>query len=459
MTRSPDLFSDPTPLLREVQETERGYREVKQQLPEIERQFLEAKRRYRLFREIVLLRRELFIRSFRRLEELARVRRLRCQTQDSGPIQQNDPAADAQRSRLAQNLKESFLKLQKTRELIRDGENLLRRQQRALKSRRQHAAAQVQPDQEMRDNALRLQKLKELYRIQQELLLRHERALCVHDAAAAVQQVPNRDCDNCDASALPKQPGEPRGERRSARTRGEGAAACGRAPEETGEPRGERRSARTRGEGAAACGRAREENAEPRGERRPARTRGEGAAACGRAREENAEPQLKPILMEQPLEAKPATPALPENEPNTGSRRKPHTNTACRNSVWKKAAWLRSAAGQSARHNKARPSQQNFQRTLQQGNQFRRHRCVGFSAAQDLIARGPPWSAIGKVRERALEKGQLGGERGQPGSLSEIGFLERRINVQPPHPMKAMSAVTRDVGDPQSPLRSLRPLR
>src|SRR5215831_14591865 len=111
MTRSPDLFSDPTPLLREVQETERGYREVKQQLPEIERQFLEAKRRYRLFREIVLLRRELFIRRFKRLEDLARVRTVLRQ-QEGGQVQQNDPEADAERSRLAQNLKESFLKLE-----------------------------------------------------------------------------------------------------------------------------------------------------------------------------------------------------------------------------------------------------------------------------------------------------------------------------------------------------------
>jgi len=284
MTRDDGAVGDPIPLLREVRETERRYQEVKQQLPEIKRQFLEAKRRYRLFQEIVLLRRELFIRSFRRLEELARVRRLR-QEQDSRPIQQSDPEADAERSRLAQNLKESFLKLQKIRELIRDGENLLHRQQRALKSRRQAAAAQVRPDPEMRDNALRLQKLKELYRVEQELLRRQERALCEHDVAAAVQQVQNRDCDNRNAS-----------------------------------------------------------------------------------------------------EAEPAS--------------------ACRNSVWKKTASMRNAR-QPARHNQARRPQQNFERPLQQGDQFRRHRCVGFSAPQDLIARGPPCSAIEKSAILRLEKGNI----------------------------------------------------
>src|SRR5262245_50235474 len=109
ITGSPDLDLDPTPLLRGVHEASRRYLEVKHQLPEIKRQFLEAKRRYRLFQEIVLVRRELFIRSSERLEELARVRRLLRQRQEPGPIQQNAPEADAARSRLAQQLKENLL--------------------------------------------------------------------------------------------------------------------------------------------------------------------------------------------------------------------------------------------------------------------------------------------------------------------------------------------------------------
>jgi hypothetical protein len=189
-----DLDLDPLPLLRETNEASRLYLEVKQQLPEFERQFLEAKRRYRLFQEIVLLRRELFIRSSQRLEELARVRRLLRQ-QQGVPIQHNDTEADAARSRLAQQrltkekaLKESFLQLQKLRELIRLGENLLYRQQRALKRRRQAAAAQILPDAEMRDNAFRLQQLKRLYALRQELLRRQERALRQHDPAGATIQ-------------------------------------------------------------------------------------------------------------------------------------------------------------------------------------------------------------------------------------------------------------------------------
>ena len=202
MTRSPDLFSDPLPLLREVDETMRLYFEVKERLPEFTRQFLEAKRRYRHFQELVLLRRELWIRSSKRLEELARVRRVLRQ-QESGLIQPSDPEADPQRSRLAQNLKESFLKLEKIRELIRLGESLFYRQRRALKSRRQAAAAQVLPDPEMRDNALRLQKLKELFRLQRELIRRQERALCEHDDASAVQ---HRSSSDQIADDLPKQP-------------------------------------------------------------------------------------------------------------------------------------------------------------------------------------------------------------------------------------------------------------
>jgi hypothetical protein len=191
ITGSPDLDLDPLPLLREVHETRRLYLEVQQQLPEIKRQFLEAKRRYRLFQEIVLLRRELWIRRLEPLEELARVLRLLRQ-QQSVPIRQNDPEADAARSRLAQQrltkekaLKENFLHLQKLRELIRLGENLLYRQQRALKRRRQAAAAQVLPDAEMRDNVFRLQKLKRLYALRQDLLRSQERALRQHHPAGA----------------------------------------------------------------------------------------------------------------------------------------------------------------------------------------------------------------------------------------------------------------------------------
>jgi hypothetical protein len=172
LSLSPDLDLDPIPLLRELNEATRCYHEVKQQLPEFKRQFLEAKRRYRLLQRLVHLRRVLWIRRLERLEELARVRRL-LREQERGPIQQNDPASAAARSGLAQErmaqermekdrlakekaLKENFLKLQKLRELIRLRENLLYRQQRALNQRRQAAAAQIVPGPEMRDNALRL---------------------------------------------------------------------------------------------------------------------------------------------------------------------------------------------------------------------------------------------------------------------------------------------------------------
>src|SRR5215831_786259 len=169
-------LADPAPLLRELRETERLYREVQQQLPEFKRQFLEAKRRYRHFQELVQLQRELLIRRLERLEELARVRRILRQRQEGDQTPQSDPGTDAERSRLARDLKENVLQLEKIRELIRHGENLLYRQQRALKRRRQAAAAQVLPNPEMRDNALRLQKLKELYQLQQELIPRQERA-------------------------------------------------------------------------------------------------------------------------------------------------------------------------------------------------------------------------------------------------------------------------------------------
>src|SRR5262249_47664645 len=85
-------------------------------------------------------------------------------------------------------LKQNFLQLQKIRELIRLGENLLYRQQRALQLRRKAAAAQVLPDPEMRDNARRLQKLKRLYALRQDLLRSQERALRQHDSAAATIQ-------------------------------------------------------------------------------------------------------------------------------------------------------------------------------------------------------------------------------------------------------------------------------
>src|SRR5215831_12257330 len=81
ITRDDGDLVDPIPLLREVDETRRLYFEVKERLPEFTRQFLEAKRRYRHFQELVLLRRELWIRSSERLEELARVRRLLRQQQ------------------------------------------------------------------------------------------------------------------------------------------------------------------------------------------------------------------------------------------------------------------------------------------------------------------------------------------------------------------------------------------
>jgi hypothetical protein len=195
MTRDDGDLVNPLPLLRELNETSRLYLEVKQQLPEIKRQFLEARRRYRLFQEIVQLRRVLWIRRVERLEELARVRRLLRQQQEGGQIRQNDPEADAARSRLAQEkaLKEDFLQLEKLRELIRLGENLLYRQQRALKRRRKAAAAQVLPDQEMRDNILRLQKLKELLRIRQESLRRRELALHRQNDAVAPQRHPEPD--------------------------------------------------------------------------------------------------------------------------------------------------------------------------------------------------------------------------------------------------------------------------
>ena len=75
ITRDDGDLVDPILLLREVQESERRYREVKKQLPEFKRQFLEAKRRYRHFQELVLLSREIFIRRLARLEELARLER------------------------------------------------------------------------------------------------------------------------------------------------------------------------------------------------------------------------------------------------------------------------------------------------------------------------------------------------------------------------------------------------
>jgi len=50
--------------------------------------------------------------------------------------------------------------------------------------------AQVLPDPEMRDNAVRLQKLKRLYALRQELIRRQERALREHDAGATVQRRP-----------------------------------------------------------------------------------------------------------------------------------------------------------------------------------------------------------------------------------------------------------------------------
>src|SRR5215475_6978810 len=75
-------LADPIPLLRELRETKRLYFKVQQQLPEVKSQFLEAKRRYRLFQRLVQLRRELFVRRFNRLQELARLRQLLRQGQE-----------------------------------------------------------------------------------------------------------------------------------------------------------------------------------------------------------------------------------------------------------------------------------------------------------------------------------------------------------------------------------------
>jgi len=206
---SPDLAVDPLPLLRELHETRRLYLEVEQHLPEVKRQFLEAKRRYHMFQRLALLRRDLWIRRLERLEELARIRRLLCQ-QQGVPTRRNDPEADAA-PRLAQErlakekaLKENFLELQRLRELIRRGENLLYRQQRALKRRRQAAAAQILPDAEMRDNVFRLQKLKRLYALRKDILRSQERALRRHDPAVATIQ------HDFPVDALRQTPQEPR---------------------------------------------------------------------------------------------------------------------------------------------------------------------------------------------------------------------------------------------------------
>src|SRR5262249_51708961 len=148
---------------RDVGDPQRpSLQQLLQLLNEARHQFLEAKRRYFKLKQLVFLRQVVEPRRLQTLQELARLREIR---QEGAPPQSNehDPAApsrpqparqdrlqgEARETREAQELRDNVLRLQKLQELIRLRELLLRRQQRALRLRRQAAAAQVLPDQAM----------------------------------------------------------------------------------------------------------------------------------------------------------------------------------------------------------------------------------------------------------------------------------------------------------------------
>ena len=136
-------------------------------LNEAKRQYLEAKRRYVMVRELVR------IRHILRLREESR---------------HSSPCGDSTLSLRSQELNDSALRLQKLKDLIHLREICLRRQQRAHRLRDKAEAAQRRrQDPELMENLRMLRKLKELVRHQERILHRQNRALAQRDYAVTAQ--------------------------------------------------------------------------------------------------------------------------------------------------------------------------------------------------------------------------------------------------------------------------------
>src|SRR5262249_36768494 len=133
-------------------------------LHEAKHQFLEAKRRYLMLRELV------YVRRGRLRAAGPRPTRPMLAWRDEGPAERTEAERTESADVSRQELNHDVLRLHELKEVIRLREIRLCRQERAHRRHdRAEAVQRRRQDPELRDNLLRLRKLKELLQLHQLL--------------------------------------------------------------------------------------------------------------------------------------------------------------------------------------------------------------------------------------------------------------------------------------------------